>query len=242
MWPEAVFFDCDGVLVDSDAVIADVLTRKLGDALSGREDRIREIVDLAWGQHAVPLVADALGELGHAVSAAWLADLDAALDAATEARAAPVEGIAVAARAVPGRKAVVSNAPLAWIAAMVARTGLDDVFEDRLFSAEAVGSEKPDPAVYRHAVESLGVAAERGVAVEDSVAGVVAATRAGLHVIALARSCVPAQRMEQLRHAGASRVITAMSGLPSAIRSLASELSAEARPIGGLCATRIRRG
>ncbi len=38
---------------------------------------------------------------------------------------------------------------------------------------------KPDPAVYLHAGQVLGVEAEQGLAIEDSVAGVTSAVAAG---------------------------------------------------------------
>lgn len=52
-----------------------------------------------------------------------------------------------------------------------------------LVCAEDVARKKPDPAVFRIAVERLGVVAARAVAIEDSPNGVMAATAAGCPVI-----------------------------------------------------------
>jgi beta-phosphoglucomutase-like phosphatase (HAD superfamily) len=62
-------------------------------------------------------------------------------------------------------------------------TGLDRLIPVAVrFSAEdslAVPTSKPDPAVYLHAGQVLGINAEQGLAIEDSVAGVTSAVAAG---------------------------------------------------------------
>ena len=53
------------------------------------------------------------------------------------------------------------------------------------FSIDEVQFGKPAPDLYRHAAAVLGVAAERCVAFEDSVAGVTAAVSAGMRCVAI---------------------------------------------------------
>ncbi|OBA72653.1 haloacid dehalogenase [Mycobacterium sp. 1554424.7] len=79
--------------------------------------------------------------------------------------------------------AAVSSSATKRLRACFAATGLDALLPEAVtFSAEdslPVPTSKPDPAVYLHCGEVLGVAAEQGLAIEDSVAGVTSAVAAG---------------------------------------------------------------
>jgi HAD superfamily hydrolase (TIGR01509 family) len=83
--------------------------------------------------------------------------------------------------------AAVSSSALARLAGCFTATGLDELFPaDRRFSAEdslPTPTSKPDPAVYLHACDELGIAPEQGLAVEDAVAGVQSAVAAGCPVV-----------------------------------------------------------
>lgn len=83
--------------------------------------------------------------------------------------------------------AVVSSSALARLAGCFTATGLDDLFPpDRRFSAEdslPTPTSKPEPAVYLHACDQLGIPPEQGLAVEDAVAGVQSAVAAGCPVV-----------------------------------------------------------
>ena len=81
------------------------------------------------------------------------------------------------------RLAAVSSSALARLDACFTATGLDGLIGPAVrFSAEdslPTPTSKPDPAVYRHACERLGIPPAAGLAVEDSVAGATSAVRAG---------------------------------------------------------------
>lgn len=53
----------------------------------------------------------------------------------------------------------------------------------RVFTSEMVAVGKPAPDIYRHALRELGVAASAALVFEDSVAGVSAATAAGIATV-----------------------------------------------------------
>ncbi|AIB12916.1 hypothetical protein ABAZ39_13145 [Azospirillum argentinense] len=208
----AMLFDCDGVLINSEAAAARVLRRWLRDVLP--EDHIAPVINRARGQWAVRVVERELQRFGCQAERSWLEALDQDIDRVGEAEASPVEGVAAAVRSIPGTKAVVSNASSAWIRMAVHRTGLSDAFGDRLFSADAAGRDKPDPAVYRLAVVELGVAPDACIAVEDSRSGVIAAVKAGITVIGFAEEGPNALRAaSDLKCAGAALVIHHMSQL-----------------------------
>lgn len=77
--------------------------------------------------------------------------------------------------------ALVSSSPHRWIDLVLERF---DLAFDAVVSAEDVdGHGKPAPDIYRLAADRLGVAPSRCVAVEDSTAGATAATRAGMYCL-----------------------------------------------------------
>lgn len=79
--------------------------------------------------------------------------------------------------------AAVSSSASKRLDACFAATGLDPLIPAALrFSAEdslPVPTSKPDPAVYLHTGQVMGVDAHQGLAIEDSVAGVTSAVAAG---------------------------------------------------------------
>src|SRR5262249_29511424 len=79
---------------------------------------------------------------------------------------------------------VASSGGADWVVGHLPRLGLIDHF-DCVRCAEHVGAAKPDPALYRAALESLGVRADEAIAFEDSPNGVLAAKRAGIFCVAV---------------------------------------------------------
>ncbi len=129
--------------------------------------------------------------------------------------------------------AAVSSSATKRLRACFAATGLDSLIsEAATFSAEdslPVPTSKPDPAVYLHSGQVLGVAAEQGLAIEDSVAGVRSAVAAGyatvgnlMFVLRDEREC----RRAELIDAGAVAITDSW-------RALADVLLLSAMPTGG---------
>ena len=81
------------------------------------------------------------------------------------------------------RQAVASSAPQANIDVLLEATGLRRFFDAVVSASRLPG--KPDPAVYLEAARRLGVASAACVVVEDAVAGVEGARRAGMHCLAV---------------------------------------------------------
>lgn len=98
--------------------------------------------------------------------------------------------------------AVVTNAPRANAQHMLAAMGLAERFEHVLV-AEELARAKPDPLPYLTGLERLGARAEHALAFEDSVPGVTAASRAGILTVGLSTSQAP----QVLLEAGAQLVV-----------------------------------
>nr|WP_232001158.1 HAD-IA family hydrolase [Mycobacterium sp. 1165178.9] len=94
--------------------------------------------------------------------------------------------------------AAVSSSATGRLRACFAATGLDSLISEAVtFSAEdslPVPTSKPDPAVYLHSGQVMGVAPEQGLAIEDSVAGVTSAVAAGYATIGNLMFVLPDER------------------------------------------------
>lgn len=211
----AVIFDCDGVLVDSEPaanrVLAEELTR-IGVPTS-TEDSVRDYMGRSWG-HMVEVVSERLGGPPPAALAEAYRERLFAAYAAREVPAVP--GIAAAldgldARGIP--YCVASSGDHERIRNGLATAGLGDRFDDgRIFSADDVGRGKPWPDLFLHAAEQMGFAAARTTVVEDSPAGVQAGRAAGMAVLGYSGR-TPAALLEE---AGA-RTFGEMAELPALV-------------------------
>ena len=79
---------------------------------------------------------------------------------------------------------VASSSSLAWVEGHLAERGLFSLFQS-VATREDVARIKPDPALYLVALQRLGVAPDRAVAIEDSLNGLTAAKRAGMFCVAV---------------------------------------------------------
>jgi len=108
------------------------------------------------------------------------------------------------------RLGMASSSSRAWVSGHLTRLGLLDYFEV-LRCAEDVEAVKPDPALYRAALEGLGLAPHEAIAIEDSAHGVLAAKRAGLYCVA-----VPNVVTRGLDFSQADRVLKSLDEVPLA--------------------------
>jgi beta-phosphoglucomutase family hydrolase len=85
------------------------------------------------------------------------------------------------------QQAIASAAPRANIEAVLDGLSAAHIFQG-IVSAEDVQRGKPDPEVYLLAASRVGVPPERCVVVEDAVAGIEGARRAGMHSIGVSHN------------------------------------------------------
>jgi HAD superfamily hydrolase (TIGR01509 family) len=188
---EAVLCDADGNLFPSEEpafdASADVTNAFLASLGVDRRYTADQLRHLATGMNfrttAARLAADAgvePGDLDH-----WVGEERRVVTAHLGRTLRPHPPTLAALERIAERVplAAVSSSALARLAACFTATGLDELIPaDRRFSAEdslPAPASKPDPAVYRHACEQLGIPAAAGLAVEDAVAGVRSAVAAG---------------------------------------------------------------
>jgi HAD superfamily hydrolase (TIGR01509 family) len=213
---QALICDCDGVLIDSEAVAARVLVRELEARWPGAD--VAPVVMPLLGQRIERVLGGAGEALGRSLTAA---DVDAIrVVAEGEAREAPLfPGVIAALEAIALTKACASNSYTAVVREVLARNGLDRFFGERVYCADIVAHPKPAPDVYLAAAQGMGVAPAACLVVEDSVTGVSAARAAGMTVLGFVGGTHVGgdAHAHELRDAGASEIFDDMSTLPARV-------------------------
>lgn len=217
---DAVIFDCDGVLVDSESpgleasaaylrahnlpfAAADLVRLFTGLRDDVFADRLRDAYRTANG---APPPLDFFDGL-----------VAARRENAGELKA--ISGAAQALDAVKGAKAVASSSRAAWLASKLMRTGLYDRVAPHVYSAELVAHGKPHPDIFLYTADRLGVAPERCLVVEDSANGVAAGRAARMTVWGFSGGghCFDGHDALLLR-AGAERVAPDFGAFVAALR------------------------
>jgi HAD superfamily hydrolase (TIGR01509 family) len=188
MTPAAVLLDCDGVIVDSEpialALIAQDLTRH-GLPITPAEAGARFLGT------TIPAIAEAARALGARLPPDWTAAFYARFYARLAEGCPLVPGIEALLDRLDGagiRYAVGSNgAPRKMEITLGHHPRLAARLAGRVFSGQALGCPKPDPGLWRHCAAHLGAPPAACVVVDDSPPGAIAAARAGIRCLGLAR-------------------------------------------------------
>jgi HAD superfamily hydrolase (TIGR01509 family) len=176
--PRLVIFDCDGVLVDSEAISNRVLVEELQAAgfPVTLEEALRDFVGLRLKTCCEMLHA----RHGRAVPEDCLARYRARVEAEFRAGLKPVEGVHEALAQIDLPVCVASSGAPEKMRLTLGLCGLWERFEGRIFSARQVARGKPHPDLFLLAAESMGFAPADCAVVEDSEPGVQAALAAGM--------------------------------------------------------------
>jgi HAD superfamily hydrolase (TIGR01509 family) len=180
---QAVIFDCDGVLVDSEAVYHEVelaVLAELGMPYD-RHDFKARFMGMSDKAFYAALEADGLTRLGRSIEVDLRTQFRERFALASE-RLAAVPGAAAAVDAVRLPRAVASSSTTAALEFKLKLSGLWERFAPHIYSAEHVTHAKPAPDLFLHAARALGIAPARCLVIEDSVNGVRAGLAAGMPV------------------------------------------------------------
>ena len=208
---EAVLFDCDGVLVDSERITNGVLRDMLSE--QGWAMSLEECMAVFVGKAVMDERARIEAETGKPLTPEWMASFRARRNAALMAHVQPIpsapDAISRIHTAYAGRIACASGADLPKVLMQMGKTGLLPYFEGRVFSGHDLPRSKPHPDVYLAAAAALGADPKRCAVVEDTVTGVTAGVAAGATVFGYA----PLGDGQTLLDAGASQVFASMADL-----------------------------
>jgi HAD superfamily hydrolase (TIGR01509 family) len=181
---EAVLFDCDGVLVDSEPITNGVLRDMLAE--QGWQMTVQECFATFVG-HGITDQAPLIEKhTGKPLTEDWLTLFRARRDEALHACLQAVPNIHLAVKTLHtstgARVAVASGADHGKVMLQLTKVGLLDYFEGRTFSGMEQLRNKPHPDVYLAAAKALGVPIECCAVIEDTPNGARAGVASGATV------------------------------------------------------------
>jgi HAD superfamily hydrolase (TIGR01509 family) len=213
---DAVVFDLDGVIVDSERVWDDVrerYTREAGGTYAASATRdMMGMSSVEWSRY----MHDALGVPGtpEEINAEVVRRMLVRYGEAPPLIPGAAEAVQECALRWPLAVASSSNPEL--IEVVLERAGIRELFR-AVVSSQEVPRGKPAPDVYLEAAQRLGIDAARCAAVEDSHNGIRSAKAAGMRVVAVPNAHFPPDA-ESL--ALADVVVQSVVEVPETVRGL----------------------
>jgi beta-phosphoglucomutase family hydrolase len=183
---EAVIFDMDGILIDSEPLhiqLEEEIFKEIGANVSFEEhiSFVGTTSHYMWeyviNKYNIPHTVEELVEMDRKRYFDYISKNDDAIK--------PIEGVDKLVRELYSKKvklAVASSSPIKVIKLVVKRLKLESYF-DELVSGDFVKRSKPHPDIFIYAAEKLLVEPERCLVIEDSNKGVLAAKSAGMKVV-----------------------------------------------------------
>jgi HAD superfamily hydrolase (TIGR01509 family) len=215
---DAVLFDCDGVLVDSERITNGVLRdmlEELGWRLSP-EECMRIFVGKAVKDERALIEA----RTGQPLTEDWMVRFRERRNQGLIQRVKPIPGAVAAVALVHerfgGRIACASGADRFKVELQLEKCGLMPYFKGRIFSGHELPRSKPAPDVYLAAAAALAVPPARCAVVEDTVTGVTAGVAAGATVFGYSPPEAGHDAPGALRAAGAVWIFDDMAQLAAA--------------------------
>lgn len=206
-----IIFDCDGVLVDSEAISNGVIAEMLTEL--GWPTSTEEAVHIFAGT-TLDLVCKKLeAKTGKKAPSDFEQEYRQKCTRRFQEELQPIKGIKNALLQIPQEKSVASNGPLFKIEMNLKLTGLSHFFGTSLYSAYDIQKWKPKPDLYLYVAHKMGRGPEQCVVIEDSPHGVLAGVQAGMKVFGYAGQT----SADRLRENGAE-VFEDMVELPDLIQ------------------------
>lgn len=191
MRPELVIFDCDGVLIDSENIAAEIIADDL--TALGWSMTPAKCNQLFVGMSIRDMEPIIAAYLGRDMGPAWREELAQKLLVALASSVTIIDGARdvltrVTAMGIPWR--VASNSSREEMGVKFVHTGLSDLMAGRIHAAADLfasgGKPKPAPDIYLAAAAAETVEPKYCVVVEDSERGVMAAVAAGMRTYGFA--------------------------------------------------------
>ena len=178
-----VIFDCDGVLVDSEAIgnrfISEALT------LAGIPISAEGALSKFLGGKLTQIKEDAEKQLGFSLPANWVDEIYKKQFSEFRKNLKSISGIEDVLDVLERINTPVcvgSNGPLNKMEVSLGVTKLKDRFLGRIFSADQVENPKPAPDLYLYCADQMGVLPQNCLVIEDSPRGASAGVAAGMSV------------------------------------------------------------
>jgi len=219
MGPLVIIFDCNGVLVDSEPIAAEVAAQEFQRV--GIRVTPEIVARFFTGRRPADMFAEVEAATGQPLPANFSGIVTAATLKRFRAELRPIPHVQHALIWLRGPKCVASSSAIERVRLSLETTGLLDFFEPNLFSATEVPQGKPAPDLFLHAARMTGVHPHDCIVVEDSPAGVAAAHAAGMTPIGFVGGGHANPHLgTQLTQAGARAIVLDMRVLKSTVMAL----------------------
>jgi HAD superfamily hydrolase (TIGR01509 family) len=182
-----VIFDCDGVLVDSEYLSAQVLVETFAE--------IGVSIDLPFVYshflgHSFSSVAAKFAKLhGTGVRESFETDYRASLLRRFSSELKPMPGVIDVLDSLAIPYCVATGSSPLRVTRSLEVTGLSSRVKDRVFTTTMVTRGKPAPDIFLHVAQKMGFPASQCLVVEDSASGIEAAKAAGMLVWQFTGGC-----------------------------------------------------
>jgi len=216
---DLIIWDCDGCLIDSEAIACSSAIRSLEKA--GFKISLEEYIDQFAGTSMQTALARIDFLAGFSVSQTFSDDerlkhMLVSFDKALQ----PIHGVKEALAALPCDHCVASGSEKSRLDYTLALVDLFDFFEGRIFSTSQVARGKPAPDVFLFAAQQRGIDPSRCLVIEDSTHGIEAAQAAGMRVFGFVGASHVTPRWRQRIEAMApDAVFDDMAQLPKLVAS-----------------------
>ena len=179
---DAIIFDNDGVLVDSETIHVAAERELLAEMGLVYEHGayLKRFVGLSNSDFHRELDRDHQAIFDRPFPSDFSDRLRARVWPRIESELQPLPGVADLVQSFGGPVAVASSAIFERLTRKLEITGLHELFDPHIYSFQHVPNGKPAPDLFLHAAARLGVAPERCLVLEDSVNGVIAGRAAGM--------------------------------------------------------------
>ncbi|SFN25618.1 HAD family phosphatase [Variovorax sp. OV329] len=214
---DAVLFDCDGVLVDSEPITNRVLRDMLEEL--GWSMTLEQCMATFVGKAVKDEVGQIKAHTGQRITDEWLGIFRERRNEALDRELQVVPGALSAVRELhaqlDGLIACASGADRIKVELQLAKVGMAPYFQNRVFSGHETPRSKPFPDVYLAAAQALGVDPKRCAVVEDTVTGARAGVDAGATVFGYSPGGLSHSSASALRAAGVGQIFVDMAQLPA---------------------------
>ena len=204
---EAVLFDMDGVIIDSEPLWTNAEQHMLARRNLTYSAELKALLMGRDSQDSVALfiehynlnekVEDVIEERDHLVAGLFQEFLQPIPHVLALIRSVRENGV---------KTAVVSSSPRRLVDLVLNKLGVNDLF-DLVLSGDQVARGKPAPDIYLAAAEALHVKPENSLVIEDAPNGVVAAKAAGMSCLAVCTS------VRETELAAADQVVSGFFGI-----------------------------
>lgn len=178
MQPECLILDCDGVVIDSEVIAAELLIKML--APHGVNIDNAHVQQHFLGTSFASVKAKIKADFAVELPASFEQHYRAQLIAEFGQRLQPTAGVADVLKRIKIPFCLATSSTMTRTTGALSAVGLLPMFDGRIFTAEQVVHGKPAPDLFLFAAEQMSVNAERCLVIEDSFFGVTAALKANM--------------------------------------------------------------